>query len=251
MEKITIKNRKNQNIVVLLEKQENQKGLAFVMHGLSGRKEELHIATFAKAFHDNGYTVVRFDTTNTFGESDGSYADATITNYFEDLEDVIDWSNKNSWYEEPFCLAGHSLGGISTAYFAEKYPEKVRALAPISTVISGKLSITNPKYKDIEEMKKRGWIQEKNGVKLKYQHLEDRFNYDLIKDADKLTMPVLLITGELDYGTPPEHQKMLFDVIPGEKEIHTIKGAPHTFKNGEHLREIGSIFNNWIKNKVL
>lgn len=39
MEKITIKNRKNQNIVVIVEKAENQKGLAFVMHGLGGFKE--------------------------------------------------------------------------------------------------------------------------------------------------------------------------------------------------------------------
>ncbi len=247
MEKIIIKNRKNQNIVVLLERQENQKGLAFVMHGLSGRKEELHIAAFAKAFYDSKYTVVRFDTTNTFGESDGTYADATVTNYFEDLEDVIKWASENSWYEEPFCLAGHSLGGICTAYFAEKYPEKVKALAPISTVISGKLSITTPKYKNAEEMKERGWIQEKNGVKLKYKHLEDRFNYDLIEGADKLTMSVLMMVGELDEGTPPKHQQILFDSLPGKKELHIIKGAEHVFRDKVHLDEIREIFLKWIE----
>ena len=41
------------------------------------------------------------------------------------------------WYGEPFVLVGHSLGGISTALFAENYPDKVKALAPISTVVSG------------------------------------------------------------------------------------------------------------------
>jgi pimeloyl-ACP methyl ester carboxylesterase len=250
MEKITIKNRKDQNIVVLLERQENQKGLAFVMHGLSGRKEELHIATFAKAFFSNGYTVVRFDTTNTFGESEGNYADATVTNYFEDLEDIIEWAGKQEWYQEPFCLTGHSLGAISVALFAEKNPAKVKALAPISTVISGGLSITRPKYENLEEMKERGWIQEKNGIKLKYSHIEDRFNYDLIVGAEKLTMPVLMIVGELDDGTPPEHQKMLFDVVPGKKEFHVIEGAPHTFKEEGHLKQIEEIFNNWIKNEI-
>ena len=148
MEKVTIKNRKNQNIVLILEKAKDKKGLAFVMHGLGGFKEQPHIETFAKAFSDASYTVVRFDTTNTYGESDGDYADATTTNYYEDLEDVISWAKTQPWYQEPFCLSGHSLGGISTALYAEKYPEKLKALAPISTVVSGELSLkTFPKEK--------------------------------------------------------------------------------------------------------
>jgi len=92
MEKLFIKNRKNLKISVIIEKSENQQGLAFVMHGLSGFKEQPHIETFSKSFKDNNYTVIRFDTTNTFGESEWDYADATTTNYYEDLEDVINWA---------------------------------------------------------------------------------------------------------------------------------------------------------------
>ncbi|MBT4335499.1 hypothetical protein HOD65_03435, partial [bacterium] len=112
LEKVIIKNRKGQGIVVLLEIAPDQKGLAFVMHGLGGYKEQPHVEVFAKAFLDNNYSVIRFDTTNTFGESDGNYEDATISNYYEDLEDVIEWAKNQEWYQEPFCLAGHSLGGI-------------------------------------------------------------------------------------------------------------------------------------------
>lgn len=89
MEKIFIQNRKDQKISVIVEKAEDQKGLAFVMHGLGGFKEQPHIQTFADAFKEDGFTVVRFDTTNTFGESDGNYEDATVTNYYEDLEDRV------------------------------------------------------------------------------------------------------------------------------------------------------------------
>ena len=74
MNKIVIKNRKEQDISVILEEVKNSKGLVFVMHGLGGFKEQAHIETFAGAFKEKGYTVVRFDKTNTFGESDGDYS---------------------------------------------------------------------------------------------------------------------------------------------------------------------------------
>lgn len=153
MQKVFIKNRKDQKVAVILEEAEAQKGLAFVMHGLGGFKEQAHLEMIADLFKENGYTVVRFDTTNTIGESDGNFEDATVTNYYEDLEDVIKWSEAQSWYKEPFVLIGHSLGGISTALFAENYPEKVKALAPISTVVSGVLLTEAHKRFSPEEFK--------------------------------------------------------------------------------------------------
>ena len=179
MNKIFIKNRKNQNVSVLIEKTDNQIGLAFVMHGLGGFKEQPHIDTFAKAFKDNSYTVVRFDTTNTFGESDGQYEDATTTNYYEDLEDVINWSKSQDFYQEPFVLCGHSLGAICSALYAENYPEKVKALAPISTVVSGQLSVEAHTKEEMDNWKQTGWrttIGYSSGLtkNLKWSHMEDR-----------------------------------------------------------------------------
>lgn len=251
-----IKNRKDQKVAVIVEEANSQKGLVFVMHGLSGCKEEPHLQVFAEVFKENSYTVVRFDTTNTLGESDGKYEDATVTNYYEDLEDVIKWSSNQGWYQEPFILVGHSLGGICVALFAENFPKQVKALAPISTVVSGELSIDAYKKFDPEvfkKWKKTGW-KEKTSVsrlgvikRLKWSHIEDRLKYDLIPNADKLKMPILMIVGENDTSTPPEHQKILFEALSEPKELHIIKGAPHTFRSPEHLAEIKQIFNNWIK----
>lgn len=91
MDKIFIKNRKNKNISVIIEKAKNQIGVVFIMHGLGDSKDSNHIRIFASCFLDNNYTVVSFDATNTFGESDGVFEDANITNYYEDFEDVINW----------------------------------------------------------------------------------------------------------------------------------------------------------------
>lgn len=256
MRKFFIKNRKGQKICFLLELSENQRGLAFVMHGLSGFKEQDHIKAFADAFKEKGFTVVRFDTTNTFGESDGNYEDATTTNYYEDLEDVITWAKGQKWYKEPFALAGHSLGGICIALYAENHPEEVSGLAPISTVVSGKISMETEKYRSAaEEWKRTGWLTETGYTgtikKLKWSHMEDRLKYDLLPNVGKLTMPVLLIVGDKDGSTPPEHQQVLYDKLPGKKEIHIIRGAPHTFREFNHLQQIRELFEIWIEKNLL
>jgi pimeloyl-ACP methyl ester carboxylesterase len=198
--------------------------------------------------------VVLWDTTNSLGESGGRMEDGTTTTYYHDLEDVISWAKDKKWYEEPFVLCGHSLGGISILIYAEKYPEKVKSLVPISSVISGELSLEVKPPKELEEWKKRGFIIEKSvskpGVskKIKWEYIEDRNMYDALKEVNKLVMPVLLIVGEEDKVTPSKHQQILLDAIPGNnKQLHIIKGAPHTFREEKQFREIQAILKNWIK----
>ena len=255
MEKLFIKNRKGQKVCVFVEQPAGKpKGLAIVMHGRSGGKDEPHIATFARAFLNNAYTVIRFDTTNTFGESEGKFEDVTLTGFYEDLEDVISWSKMQAWYQSPFCLAGHSLGAIAVALYAEKHPEEVKALAPISTVVSGEHIIGAMDRGVLEEWKRTGWwIQRsvsKQGLikRLKWSHATDLLQYDLMPAINQLTMPILMVVGSDDVITPWQEQKGMFDALPHQfKEFHLIQGAPHTFRDPAHLAEIEQIFNAWIQ----
>jgi pimeloyl-ACP methyl ester carboxylesterase len=196
-EQIFIYNRKNQKIAVLVDHAENSQGLVFVMHALSGFKEQPDSVTFAKAFSDHNYTVIRFDTTNSFGESDGNYEDATVTNYYEDLEDVIARAHDQDFYQEPFVLCGASLGGLCIILYAEQYPNKVKALAPVSTLISGQLSRDNYSPEKLQERERTGRRIEKrsNGdiKQLKRSHMIDRLRYDILPKTHLLTMPVLLV----------------------------------------------------------
>ncbi len=248
MKKETIKNRKKQKIVTLIGEASDQKGLVFILHGLGGFKEQLHIRMMADVFRERKYTVVNFDATNSVGESDGNCEYASVTNHRQDLEDVIKWAEIQPWYQEPFCLAGHSLGGMAIALYAQKHPKKIKGLAPISTGISGKLHLEIHPKEVLEEWKKTGYQLRKSsskpGVikKISWSFMEDQMKYNILEKADKLIMPVLLIVGEKDVGTPPEHQKMLYDKLPGKKELYIIKGAAHTFREETHLKEIKDIF---------
>ena len=60
MRKLFINNRKGQKVAVVVEGEENKKGLAFVIHGLGGFKEQPHVQAMTEAFLENGCTAVRF-----------------------------------------------------------------------------------------------------------------------------------------------------------------------------------------------
>jgi len=238
---------------VLVEETINAKGLAFVMHGLGGFMVQPQVQAMADAFLQNNYTTIRFDTTSTLGESDGKYEDATTTNYYEDLEDVIAWAKTQNWYEEPFTLAGQSLGGICVGLYAEKFSNEVKGLILVNSTVSGEKSIAGKDQAEIKKWKETGWETtvsiSKPGVikRLPWSHMEDRLKYDLLPLAHKLTMQVLLISGELDNSERPEDQKDLFDKIPGQKKFVIIPGAPHTIRDPAHLDSLRSALDSWIK----
>ena len=249
-----IKNRNGQKLAVVVNVNPDQNGLAFVMHGCHGYKEQPQMQMMADVFYENGYTTVNFDTRHTFGESDGDPAKVTVGSSYQDLEDIITWAKNQEWYQEPFCLIGHSLGAMCCALYAEKYPGKIKALAPLSSVISGKLSIESPFFKRIlPEWKRLGYRHKisnsKPGceVKLPYSFVEDKMNYDLLLKANRLTMPVFIAYGENEEGMTLEHQQMLVDAIPGPVEYHQIKKTIHTFREPEALAELKELLDKWVK----
>lgn len=276
-EKVFIKNRNNLNVRVcidmpVLDENNFQKGLAFIMPGLGSQHKKTEFRALAEILTRHGYVAISFDPTHSFGESDGLYEDATFTNYASDLEDVIEWASKNleefeqnptdrpntanrvnATYVEPFILVGHSLGAMSVAYYTERFPEKVKALAPISTTVSGKLSIEARPAEEIEKWKNLGYQEtvRSNGEvrRLKWSHMEDRLTYDLLEKAEQIKAPLLMLVGDLDPLTPPRHQQLLFDVVATsaeDKELHIVKNADHNIGTPETLAQVKDIFEKWL-----
>lgn len=257
MTKSTIKNRTSQKLVVTVAESKDSSKLAFVAHGLGGFKEQKHIEVFAEVFADAGYTVVRWDARNSIGESAGKNEEGTFSGYYSDFEDVVVWSKRQPWFAEPFVVCGHSLGGYCAALYAERHPDEVKGLAPISTTVNGKLfreQLRKAHPEQYAEWERTGVriteSQSKPGVmkRLKWSFVEDAMRHDLLPDVDKLTMPVLLIVGDSDDATPLDQQKLLLDAIPSKrKELHVLKGVEHTPRDEKSLAEIKSIFSNWIR----
>jgi len=248
-----IKNRKGLKMAVVVDEAENQKGLVFLMHGFIGFKEDPLLKEVATIFKENNYTTVLFDATSSLGESDGKMEDGTMTGYFEDLEDVISWAKSQNFYSEPFFLVGHSLGGYCSANYEINH-HNIKGLVLFSSVVSGKLLQETEDIKSILEEWKRSGIREWKshlnlGVikKSGYNFIEDGLSHDLLKNAEDIECPVLMIGGDDDNVVPIEQQKMLFDKIKSKKEFYVIKNADHDLRAKENLEELSNIVNNWIK----
>ena len=255
-----IPNRHGLNIAILVEIPENPKGLIFIVHGFMSIKEAPHIAALGLTSLQQDLIVVRFDATHSFGQSDGSNQ-GTITTYTHDLEDVIQWAQAQDWYQEPFILAGHSLGGIAILEASRKYPSRTKALALLATVISGEMDnkgymALDPKgYAEWKESGFKDWPSRQNpdiSIQVPFSHMENRNAYNALRYAPDISVPVFMIIGDEDIYFSPANQQELYDVLgSAEKEFHIIPNAPHSFIVEEHLQQLRALFSNWLKKLCL
>lgn len=257
-ERFTIKNRHGLKLVIQVDAPEKPQNLVFIQPGQGGIIEQNHIEAFALAFLDNSFRVVRFDPTHSVGESEGNIKDVTYTGYIEDLEDVINWARTQSWFQQPFALCGHSMGGLSTCWYAEHHPDEILLLAPISTTVNYELYLPTMDDDFLKQWQKKGYYESpsnsKPGVikRVGIQVLEDMKKYNLMEKAGNLSMPVLLMSGENDQPTPYRHQKLLFKAIPNKnKKLVKIENADHNFRgsgdDAKKLEEVKNIISIWLR----
>lgn len=254
-DKVVIKNRHGLNLVVLINKPKKQNGLVFLMHGFGSFKEHPVIKLSEKIFSDNNFITIRFDATKSIGESDGEMKDGTLTTYYEDLEDVLNWSKKQDWYKEPFYLVGHSAGGYCVSNYTIKNKEMVKKLILCSSLVSGQLLKETDEIKSIiKEWKRKGireWQSSSSpGIikQSKYDFIEDSLNHDLLKDAESIECPVLFISAGEDKVIPLDHQKLLANKI-SNKKLLVIKKSNHNLNEELTLRKISKAINDFIKLK--
>ncbi len=214
--------------------------LAIIQHGYGGYMDELHLVSFAKTFLENGYNVLLTDSSNSMNEADGRIDDATIQTHYEDLQDIIQWTAQQDWHQEPFALLGHSLGGMSVLNYAINNPDKISVLIPAAAVINKELmdeayqKNMPDDYQNLINGKTRLKVSEKypdkNGHQT-YHWFESMKDYDVLPNASNITSPTLLLVGEHDEPTPPEHQKILLESLSCEKEIHIFDKADHCYSD--------------------
>ncbi len=249
----TISNRHGVPIFVVMNLRARPRGVAFLCHGLSDVHDTVHMQAINEAFVAAGFSTVRWDASNSWGRSGGSFWHATATNHYDDLTDVLKWARTQKWYREPFYLGGFSLGALCAGTYAERYSPKVAGLVLCSPVIAGSLVLQ--RYRALSRIWRRlGFIWEPGsgwpGKRYRYELVRDLMEYDLRLAADRLTMPVFLSTGSRDRLTTLRHLRSLAEALPNPPTIKLIRGATHRFEKEAHRSDLQAAVTEWLADQT-
>ncbi len=214
--------------------------LAIIQHGLASHLGHSVVQTAKKAFLDNGYVVITFDSRNSLGKSGGNIKDVRLASFERDLAEVVDWVSRQDFYSEPFALVGHSLGGASVLQYTAENPSRVGKLIPVTPVVSGQkweAACLSEMHDFCENWKKNGFYRYQT-EDIPYQVVETAKAYDALKLADKIKADVLLVTAEDDFVIPPRDVEDLYDALSFPKHLVTVPQSGHNFETEENQQDL-------------
>ena len=206
--------------------------LAIIQHGLASDMSHPAVQAVKKAFLARGYVVITFDSRYSLGKSGGGVLRARLSTFEEDLRTVVNWAKGQSFYHEPFALAGHSLGGASVLVYAAGHPEQAGILIPITPVVSGQRweDFCLSRLSFCRDWKKDGFYTYED-EQISYQTVETAKSYDALRLGDKLKAKVLLIAAEKDNVVNPGDVADLYEALQTSKRLAVVPESGHNFES--------------------
>lgn len=234
---------------------DNAKGVVLITHGIAehcGRYDHV-----AQSLVEAGYSVVSFDLRG-HGKSSGkrNYTNA-FQDYLNDLQDVLERTQRG-FSGLPLFLLGHSMGGeIVTLFSIERNPEvkgillsgpsvKISDdLSPFLQKVSGLLSVILPKLPVL----KLGSADISKDPEVVKAYDEDPLNYrggilartgaealgatkTISAHAGAISLPILIMHGELDKLADVKGSEMLYAKVSSEdKTLKIYDGLYHEILN--------------------
>ncbi len=212
-------------------------------HGFTGHRIEAHFlfVTIARRLAGAGVAALRFDFAGS-GESDGAFADMTMSGEVDDAEKALDFLGARPEVDPARVGAvGLSLGGGVAALLAGRRPGDLRALALLSAVAEpGRILSFVRTGKFETQLAERDYI-DWDGLMVRRPFLQDMERLHPAEAVASFSRPVLIIHGGEDATVPPSeartyHQACQAAGIP--VQLQTIGGADHTYNNLEHTERV-------------
>ena len=194
-------------------------------HGLYSSKDSEKYVGIARRFCGEGLAVLRFDFRGC-GESRGRFEETSLTGRTEDLEDALDFVQKQGY--ESVGVMGSSLGGTVAVLTAAK-DKRVKALVTWATPCH------------LDDLFQVGVI--KGLEKLR----QDVSKYNVVKAVKEVRCPILIIHGSLDEQVPLSHAEVLYENANEPKNVQIIEGANHRLTNPSHRRRAIELTLDWFK----
>jgi pimeloyl-ACP methyl ester carboxylesterase len=258
-QEFAIRNKQGLTLVGEVLRNPQNAGVAVVVHGIGAYRSEPLMQALTDAAYDAGMTVVRYDATNSFGESGGTLKDMRFTTHLDDLESVLHLVKSQSWGSGPFVLLGHSLGGAASLHYAAAHPDAVGKLVLVSCVVGGAwwlkahedaIPDTLKTWRASGSLPKSHPIMKDRSGEVSWAYAEDIQQRDFIEnDASQVKCPALLVAGSIDPITPVAAQKDLQKALGGKTQLHVVQGCGHTYKSANQQQELKDTITAWLTSR--
>ena len=234
-------NKKNQKICY---KKINGKlpGLIFI-HGLNSDMNGLKAKSIEKYAKKNKLSLIKFDCRG-HGKSFGKFENFSITDWKEDLLEVIDELSRG-----PQILIGSSMGGWLMTLAAKARPKKIIGLIGLAAAADfGNDLFNNLNNKQKIEINKKG-ITKYTSFGFSYfltlKFFKEANKHNILNKSFKFNKPVILIHGIKDKIVDIEMPKKIMKVIKSNNvQIIYLKSSDHSLSKPQDLL----VINNALKN---
>ncbi|MCX6767861.1 MAG: alpha/beta fold hydrolase [Candidatus Micrarchaeota archaeon] len=232
---------------------------AIVMcHGFISTKESPTHVALARELVENGFAVLRFDYSDSVGESGGRMENATVTHYLKDFEKALEFARGLKEMDAGRVgIFGTSLGGLLCGAEAAKAKKaKWLKAAVLFAPASEWLGTVYGDPAIQKEWKEKGFLAAHSGrlymdFRVNYAFNKDAAKYSLFRDAKKVSCPLLIIHGTADTAVPLADSEKLFSLLKKPKKLVVISGADHVLSERKWLRraveEATAWFVEWVK----
>lgn len=242
-EKVYFNNLVGQRLVGIVDRDETKatQKLVVIFGNFNSYKDSFKQESLAEFFIKLGFAVFRFDYRGR-GESEGDISYATFTSGIEDSKTALDFIKNQLWVDlNNIGLFGSGIGGAFALLEASKN-ENYKFL-----VLGAPRAEIGSLYKnaDIDDWRENDFYHA-NGVNYHISIYDDSLQYDIYKEAKKVKVPTLIITGDGESIHIEGQDKKLKKAIKNSKLI-VVKECNNIYC-AEAKEEALEILKTWLVN---
>jgi len=221
--------------------------IVVLCHGFGTSKDSRTFLNLEEQLNPHGISTFRFDFFG-HGESEGNFADITVSEAVRDVLAAIDYVRNVMGYRR-VGLVGSSFGGLAALVAAVQVPDLflLALKSPVSDYIS-RLFVTRDGH-DLAAWRERGYIVLPDGegqtTKLNYSFYLDAERISGYAAAHRICAPTLIVHGDQDESVPVEQSRKLAELIPSCR-LEILKGVDHRYSQDTDFEEMVSLILRFI-----
>ena len=217
---------------------------ALFAHCFTCSKDLKAVTEIVRALGRAGIATLRFDFTG-LGESEGDFADTTLSHNVDDLLDATDFLERR--YAAPGLLIGHSLGGAAVLQAAGRMPS-VRAVATIGAPFEANhvthLFSTSERDEAYATGAATATIAGRT-FRVRKEFFEDLEEHSMQRHIRDLGRPLLVLHSPTDNVVGVDNARLIFEAARHPKSFLSLHQADHLLSRRQDARFAGEMIASW------